>query len=117
MKSISHSRQSVEVQPSIPTTLEALDISYKTEPSAISAGMGTKYAVVFRQRGKPKSTERVIPLHQVEAIQQAVEIGRECDGRGESLDDRLFDDRAFAALFGMHDFEYTQVGAAWLDHL
>ena len=41
-------RQSVEVQPSIPTTLETLDISYKTEPSAISAGMGTKYAVVFR---------------------------------------------------------------------
>jgi hypothetical protein len=103
-------RQSVEVQPSIPTTLEALDISYKTEPSAISAGMGTKYAVVFRQRGKPKGTERVIPLHQVEAIQQAVEIGRECAGRRESLDDRLFDDRAFAALFGMHDFEFTQVG-------
>jgi hypothetical protein len=103
-------RQSVEVQPSIPTTLETLDISYKTEPSAISAGMGTKYAVVFRQRGKPKGTERVIPLHQVEAIQQAVDIGRECDGRRVSLDDRLFDDRAFAALFGMHDFEYTQQG-------
>ncbi len=74
-------RQSVEVQPSIPTTLKTLDISYKTEPSAISAGMGTKYAVVFRQRGKPKGTERVIPLHQVEAIQQAVDIGRECDGQ------------------------------------
>ncbi len=103
-------RQSVEVQPSIPTTLETLDISYKTEPSAISAGMGTKYAVVFRQRGKPKGSERVIPLHQVEAIQQAVEIGRECDGQRERLDDRLFDDRAFAALFGMHDFEYAQVG-------
>jgi hypothetical protein len=103
-------RQSVEVQPSIPTTLETLDISYKTEPSAISAGMGTKYAVVFRQRGKPRGSERVIPLHQVEAIQQAVEIGRECDGQRERLDDRLFDDRAFAALFGMHDFEYAQVG-------
>jgi hypothetical protein len=107
-------RQFVEVQPSIPTTLEALDISYKTEPSAVSAGMGTKYAVVFRLRGKPKGPERVIPLHQVEAIQQAVEIGRECAGRCESLDDRLFDDRAFAALFGMHDFEFTQVGSRGL---
>ena len=62
------------------------------------------------QRGKPKGSERVIPLHQVEAIQQAVEIGRECDGQRERLEDRLFDDRAFAALFGMHDFEYAQVG-------
>jgi hypothetical protein len=52
----------------------------------------------------------VIPLHQVEAIQQAVEIGRECGGHREVLHDRLFDDRAFAALFGMDDFEFTQVG-------
>jgi hypothetical protein len=103
-------RQAVEVQPSIPTTLEALDISYKTEPSAVSAGMGTKYAVVFRPRGKPRGPERVIPLHQVEAIQQAVEIGRHCAGQRELLNGRLFDDRAFAALFGMYDFEFTQAG-------
>jgi hypothetical protein len=107
-------RRSIDVQPSIPTTLEALDISYKTEPSAVSAGMGTKYAVVLRQRGKPKGLERVIPLHQVEAIQQAVEIGRDCAGGGDNLNDRLFDDRAFAALFGMHNFEYTQVGSGGL---
>jgi hypothetical protein len=107
-------RRSIEVQPSIPTTLEALDISYKTEPSSVSAGMGTKYAVVLRQRGKPKGPERVIPLHQVEAIQQAVEIGRDCDRGCDSLYDRLFDDRAFAALFGMHDFEYTPVGSGGL---
>ena len=107
-------RQSGEVHPSIPTTLEALDISYKTEPSSVSAGMGTKYAVVLRQRGKPKGPERVIPLHQVEAIQQAVDIGRDCGGRRDALNDRLFDDRAFAALFGMHDFEYTPVGPGGL---
>lgn len=107
-------RQPVEVQPSIPMTLEALEISYKTEPSSVSAGMGTKYAVVLRQRGKPKGPERVIPLHQVEAIQQAVEIGRDYAGRREMLNDRLFEDRAFAALFGMHDFEYTQVGPGGL---
>jgi hypothetical protein len=107
-------RQCAEVQPSIPTTLEALEISYKTEPSSVSAGMGTKYAVVLRPRGKPKGPERVIPLHQVEAIQQAVEIGRECAGRRDMLDDRLFDDGAFAALFGMQDFEYTQVGSGGL---
>src|SRR5919109_4854360 len=100
-------RQGVEVQPSIPTTLEALDISYKTEPSAVSAGMGTKYAVVLRQRGKPKGPERVIPLHQVEAIQQAVEIGRSCGGSREVLNERLFDDRAFASLVEMRDFEFT----------
>jgi hypothetical protein len=103
--------QDVEVQSSLPLTLDALEISYKTEPSSVSAGMGTKYAVVLRQRGRPKGPERVIPLHHVEAIQQAVEIGRDCAGRRERLDDRLFDDRAFAALFGMHDFEYTQVGS------
>jgi hypothetical protein len=107
-------RQSLEVQPSIPTTLEALDISYKTELSSVSAGMGTKYAVVLRQRGKPKGPERVIPLHQVEAIQQAVEIGQDCAGRNDTLHDRLFDDRAFAALFGMQDFAYTQIGAGGL---
>ena len=76
--------------------------------------MGTKYAVVLRPRGKDKGPERVIPLHQVEAIQQAVEIGRDCGGQRESLDDRLFEDRAFAALFGMHDFEYTQIGPGGL---
>jgi hypothetical protein len=107
-------RQDVEVQSSIPLTLDALEISYKTEPSSVSAGMGTKYAVVFRQRGRPKGPERVIPLHHVEAIQQAVEIGRDCAGRREMLNERLFDDRAFAALFGMHDFEYTQVGPGGL---
>jgi hypothetical protein len=107
-------RQYVEVQPSIPTTLEALEISYKTEPSSVSVGMGTKYAVVLRQRGKPKGPERMIPLHQVEAIQQAVEIGRDSATRHDMLNDRLFDDRAFAALFGMHDFEYTQVGPGGL---
>lgn len=107
-------RQSIEVQPSIPTTLEVLDISYKTELSSVSAGMGTKYAVVLRPRGKLKGPERVIPLHQVEAIQQAVEIGRDCAGRRDLLHDRLFDDRAFAALFGMHDFVYTQVGSGGL---
>jgi hypothetical protein len=107
-------RQSIEVQPSIPTTLEALDISYKTELSSVSAGMGTKYAVVLRPRGQPKGPERVIPLHQVEAIQQAVEIGQDCVGRRDILQDRLFDDRAFAALFGMHDFAYTQVGSGGL---
>jgi hypothetical protein len=107
-------RQSLEVQPSIPTMLEALDISYKTELSSVSAGMGTKYAVVLRQRGKPKGPERVIPLHQVEAIQQAVEIGQDCAGRNDILHDRLFDDRAFAALFGMQDFAYTQVGSGGL---
>jgi hypothetical protein len=107
-------RRLVEVQPSVPTTLEALDISYRTEPSAVSVGMGTKYAVVFRQRGKSKGPERVIPLHQVEAIQQAVEIGRECAGQRERLHERLFDDRAFAALFGMQDFEFTQIGARGL---
>jgi hypothetical protein len=48
----------------------------------------------------------VIPLHQVEAIQQAVEIGRMCRATRD-LNDRLFDDRAFAALFRMHDFEFT----------
>ncbi|HZC03682.1 MAG TPA: hypothetical protein VE844_20760, partial [Gammaproteobacteria bacterium] len=74
------SRETFEVPPSIPTTLDVLDISYKTEPSSVSAGMGTKYAVVFRQRGKPKGPERIIPLHQVEAIQQAVEIGQACKG-------------------------------------
>jgi hypothetical protein len=103
-------RQAVEVQPSIPMSLDALEISYKTEPSSVSAGMGTKYAVVFRPRGKPKGPERMIPLHQVEAIQQAVDIGRDSASRREMLNDRLFDDRAFAALFGMHDFEYTPVG-------
>jgi hypothetical protein len=107
-------RQSADVQPSIPTTLDALEIGYKTEPSSVSAGMGTKYAVVLRLRGKPKGLERVIPLHQVEAIQQAVEIGRDCSGQRDLLQDRLFDDRAFAALFGMHDFEYTQVGTGGL---
>jgi hypothetical protein len=107
-------RHCADVQPSLPTTLEALDISYKTEPSSVSAGMGTKYAVVLRPRGKPKGPERVIPLHQVEAIQQAVEIGRDCAGRRAMLDERLFDDRAFAALFGMHDFQYTQVGSGGL---
>jgi hypothetical protein len=106
--------QDVEVQSSLPLSLDALEISYKTEPSSVSAGMGTKYAVVFRQRGRPKGPERVIPLHHVEAIQQAVEIGRDCAGRRERLDERLFDDRAFAALFGMHDFEYTQVGSGGL---
>ena len=30
------------------------------------------------------------------------------------LNDRLFEDRAFAALFGMHDFEYTQIGSGGL---
>jgi hypothetical protein len=107
-------RQGIEVQPSIPMALDNLEISYKTEPSSVSAGMGTKYAVVFRQRGNPKGPERVIPLHQVEAIQQAVEIGRQCVGRPALLDDCLFDDRAFAALFGMRDFEYTQVGPGGL---
>jgi hypothetical protein len=106
--------QDVEVQSSIPLSLGALEISYKTEPSSVSAGMGTKYAVVFRQRGRPKGPERVIPLHHVEAIQQAVEIGRDCAGSRERLDERLFDDRAFAALFGMQDFEYTQVGPGGL---
>jgi hypothetical protein len=106
--------QGIEVQSSIPLTLDALEISYKTEPSSVSAGMGTKYAVVFRQRGKPKGPERVIPLHHVEAIQQAVEIGRDCAGKRERLEECLFDDRAFAALFGMHDFEYTQVGPGGL---
>jgi hypothetical protein len=107
-------RQAIEVKPSIPMTLDALEISYKTEPSSVSAGMGTKYAVVFRQRGRPKGPERVVPLHQVEAIQQAVEIGRDCAARREMLNDRLFDDRAFAALFGLHDFEYSQVGTGGL---
>jgi hypothetical protein len=106
--------QDVEVQSSIPLSLDALEISYKTEPSSVSAGMGTKYAVVFRQRGKPKGPERVIPLHHVEAIQQAVAIGQNCAGRRDVLNDRLFDDRAFAALFGMRDFEYTQVGSGGL---
>jgi hypothetical protein len=106
--------QDVEVQSSLPLSLDALEIGYKTERSSVSAGMGTKYAVVFRQRGRPKGPERVIPLHHVEAIQQAVEIGRDCAGRRERLDERLFDDRAFAALFGMHDFEYTQVGSGGL---
>jgi hypothetical protein len=107
-------RQPVEVQPSIPTTLEALDIGYKTEPSSVSAGMGTKYAVVLRQRGAGRGLDRVIPLHQVEAIQQAVDIGRECDAQPADLYDRLFEDRAFAALFGMRDFEYTKVGLGGL---
>jgi len=107
-------RQAIEVQPSIPTTLEVLDISYKTEPSSVSAGMGTKYAVVFRQRDKPKGPERVIPLHQVEAIQQAVEIGRACEGSRDLLNDHLFDDRAFAALFEMRDFEFTPMGRGGL---
>jgi hypothetical protein len=56
----------------------------------------------------------MIPLHQVEAIQQAVAIGRECDGRRETLETRLFDDRAFAALFGMRNFEYIQEGTRGL---
>jgi hypothetical protein len=103
-------RGQIEVQPSIPTALEVLEITYKTEPSSISAGMGTKYAVVFRERGRAKGPERVIPLHHVEAIQQAVEIGRTCGGRREALSSRFFDDRAFAALFDMSDFEFTQVG-------
>ena len=103
-------RQAIDVQPSIPTTLEALEITYKTEPSSISAGMGTKYAVVLRPRGKPKGSERVIPLHHVEAIQQAVEIGRACGASREMLNERLFDDRAFASLFEMRDFEFTPVG-------
>jgi hypothetical protein len=107
-------RRGVEVQASIPTTLDDLEISYKTEPSSVSAGMGTKYAVVLRQRDNPKSPERVIPLHQVEAIQQAVEIGRNCASDPERLDRCLFDDRAFAALFGMRDFEFTQVGPGGL---
>lgn len=103
-------RQGIDIQPSIPTTLEALDITYKTEPSSVSAGMGTKYAVVLRQRGKPKGPERVIPLHQVEAIQQAVEIGRRCGADRELLHEHLFNDRAFASLFAMQDFEFTPVG-------
>jgi hypothetical protein len=107
-------RQGIDVQPSIPTTLEALDITYKTEPSSVSAGMGTKYAVVLRQRGKPKGPERVIPLHQVEAIQQAVDIGRRCGDNRELLHELLFDDRAFAALFAMQDFEFTPVGRGGL---
>jgi hypothetical protein len=105
-----NARQGIEVQPSIPTTLEALEITYKTEPSSVSAGMGTKYAVVLRQRGKPKGPERVIPLHQVEAIQQAVEIGRRCGENRQLLHEQLFDDRAFAALFAMRDFEFTPMG-------
>jgi hypothetical protein len=108
------SRKAIEVQPSIPTTLETLEITYKTEPSSVSAGMGTKYAVVFRPRGKLKGPERVIPLHQVEAIQQAVEIGRACEGSRDSLHDQLFDDRAFAALFEMQDFEFTPMGRGGL---
>lgn len=100
----------IEVQPSIPTTLEALEITYKTEPSSVSAGMGTKYAVVFRERGRAKGPERVIPLHQVEAIQQAVEIGRTYGQQRDMLNEHLFDDRAFAALFDMSDFEFTQMG-------
>jgi len=107
-------RQGIEVQPSIPMTLNHLEISYKTEPSAVSAGMGTKYAVVFRPRGNHRGPERVIPMHQVEAIQQAIEIGQYCGDRPEMLDDRLFDDRAFAALFGMQDFEYTPIGSGGL---
>jgi hypothetical protein len=108
------SRETFEVPPSIPTTLDVLDISYKTEPSSVSAGMGTKYAVVFRQRGNPKGPERIIPLHQVEAIQQAVEIGQACEGHRDLLNDRLFDDRAFAALFEMQDFEFTPMGQGGL---
>jgi hypothetical protein len=107
-------RQGIEVQPSIPTTLDALEITYKTEPSSVSAGMGTKYAVVLHQRGKSKGPERVIPLHQVEAIQQAVDIGRQCGDNRELLFERLFEDRAFAALFAMRDFEFTPLGRAGL---
>ena len=107
-------RQTIEVQPSIPTSLNALEITYETEPSSVSAGMGTKYAVVLRQRGKPKGPQRVIPLHQVEAIQQAVEIGRRCGDNGALLHDSLFSDRAFAALFAMSDFEFTPVGRGGL---
>jgi hypothetical protein len=108
------SQKASDVQPSIPTTLDGLEISYKTEPSSVSAGMGTKYAVVLRQRGSPKGPERVIPLHQVEAIQQAVEIGRACDGNRDFLNGHLFDDRAFAALFEMRDFEFTPTGRGGL---
>jgi hypothetical protein len=107
-------RQGIEVAPSIPTTFGALDISYKTEPSSVSAGMGTKYAVVLRQRGKPRGPERIIPLHQVEAIQRAVDIGRRCGDDRELLAQHLFEDRAFAALFDMRDFEFTPVGRGGL---
>jgi len=107
-------RQHIDVQPSIPTTLEGLEMTYKTEPSSVSAGMGTKYAVVFRERGRPKGPEKVIPLHHVEALQQAVDIGRTCGGQRDALNQRLFDDRAFAALFDMHEFEFTQIGRGGL---
>ncbi|MBI3327204.1 MAG: hypothetical protein HYZ81_10950 [Nitrospinae bacterium] len=107
-------RRGVDVQPSIPTTLEALEITFKTEPSSVSAGMGTKYAVVLRERRNPKGPAKVIPIQHVEAIQRAVEIGRRCGGRRDMLRDLLFADRPFAALFGMHDFEFTQVGRGGL---
>ncbi|RMF84389.1 MAG: hypothetical protein D6736_19410, partial [Nitrospinota bacterium] len=93
----------VEVEPSIPLDLDAFAIEFKTEPSSVSAGMGTKYAVVFKERtSKGRGQQRVIPLHQVEAIQKAVEIGKMYP-QGD-IAQTFFDDQAFASLFGMENF-------------
>ncbi len=99
-----------EIEPSIPLHLDAFAIEFKTEPSSVSAGMGTKYAVVFKERTtKGKGEQRIIPLHQVEAIQKAVEIGKNYGITHHNMSEEFFEDRAFASLFGMENFRFTPV--------
>jgi hypothetical protein len=100
----------VEVESSIPTDLDAFTIEFKTEPSSISAGIGTKYAVVFQERtAHGKGQQRVVPLHQVEAIQKAIEIGKSYSGVSPNITEAFFTDKAFAALFGMENFQCTPI--------